>query len=271
MGRDKNMKNDNKPKFAILFWFYKDLDICINRLKLLRKYNPDIKIHGLYGGEQKDESKFKDGLSEYLDSFWTSPCTDSDWKWIHGDLLILDWYQSFGVNQDFDSLVIVQWDMLFFDSVENQFKNLKKDEMYLSGLRVLDSYTEQHWEWTNPEKEFRNDFDQFANHVKEKYSYDKKEKPCCLFVLEVIPKKFFDKYINVEDKELGMLEYKIPIYAEIFGINVVTRKLEAHWWDDVNKYPLNAEPTEIKTEYIKNELRKKKGWRVFHPYFKIWN
>jgi len=29
-------------KLAILFWFYKEQEICENRLKLLRKYNPEI-------------------------------------------------------------------------------------------------------------------------------------------------------------------------------------------------------------------------------------
>ena len=116
----------------------------------------------------------------------------------------------------------------------------------------------------------KNDYDRFINYVKEKYSYNNENIPCCLFVLEVIPKKFFDKYLSVEDKELGMLEYKIPIYAEIFGIKAISRANEAHWWDDVDKYPINAEPTEIKTEYIQNELKKKNGWRIFHPYFKIW-
>ncbi len=260
----------DSPKLAILFWFYKDVDTCINRLELLRKNNPTIKIHGLYGGEAKNESIFRTELGKYLDSFWSSSSTDVNWKWIHGDLVILDWYEKLGINLDFDSLVIVQWDMLFLDSVENQFENLRKNEMYLSGLRVLDDYTEKNWEWTDPKKEYRKDFEQFFSYVKEKYSYDNKNKPCCLFVLEVIPKKFFDNYLKVEDKELGMLEYKIPVYAEIFGIKTVSRENEAHWWDDVEKYPLNAEPTEIKTEYIQNELKKKNGWRIFHPYFKIW-
>ena len=32
---------------AILFWFYKEPEVCENRLQLLKKYNPDLKILGL--------------------------------------------------------------------------------------------------------------------------------------------------------------------------------------------------------------------------------
>ena len=209
-------------------------------------------------------------LSKYLKSFYRSPFSDPDWKWIHGDLVILDWYEKYGKNLDFDSIVVVQWDMLFFDSIENQFDMLNKNEMYLSGFRRLDEYTETHWEWTDPNKEYRQNYLDFIKYVKDNYSYNNKQIPCCLFILEVIPKIFFNKYLEIRDKEVGMLEYKIPVYAEIFNINVITREGEAHWWDEVEKYPLNAEPIEIKGEYIDKELKKENGWRIFHPYFKKW-
>ena len=35
-------------KKAILFRFYKEIDVCINRLKLIKKYNPELEIFGLY-------------------------------------------------------------------------------------------------------------------------------------------------------------------------------------------------------------------------------
>jgi len=34
-------------KLAILFWFYKEPEICQNRLELLRQNNPTISIYGL--------------------------------------------------------------------------------------------------------------------------------------------------------------------------------------------------------------------------------
>lgn len=91
-----------------------------------------------------------------------------------------------------------------------------------------------------------------------------------MFILEIIPRVFFEKYLAVENKEIGMLEYKWPIYADIFKTGLYKKDMGAQWWEDVDTKPMNAEPTEIKTEYIESELKKKNGWRIFHPYFKIW-
>lgn len=266
----------NNPKLAILFWFYKDIPVCINRLKILKKYNPDVKIYGLYGGKKEDFLVFKNKLGKYLDSIYLSPFKDPDWKWINGDLVLLDWYKNCGTKFDFDSIVIIQWDMLFFDSVEKQFKNLKKDEMYLSGYKKLDKYTEYNWEWTrvNPKhnKGNRDNFLNFLDYVAKEHSYNRSNLKCCLFVLVVIPKIFFDNYLLVKNPEIGMLEYKIPIYADIFNIKVISRKNEAHWWEkDLYRYPLNAEPKELRKNDIKKELEKVNGWRVFHPFFGVWN
>ena len=255
---------------AIIFWFYKEPEICINRLELIKKHNPDMKIFGVFGGNQEDEEIYMDKLGKYLDDFYTHTSMNSEWKWIHGDLMLLDWYRERGNKLDWDSVVIVQWDMLVFDSINNQFPNMKKGEMFLSGLQILDKHTEDNWEWTSPHREYRKDFEYFLKYIKERYKYNNKIIPCCLFILEIIPRIFFEKYLTVENKEVGMLEYKIPIYAEIFDVPIYKKNLGAHWWGDVKEFPLNAEPTEISTEYISNELTKKYGWRIFHPYFKIW-
>ena len=103
-----------KPNIAVVFWFYKEPEICINRLKLIKKYNPKIKIFGLFGGNQNEESLYNEKLGGYLDDFYTHPSADSDWKWIHGDLMLLDWYKDRGQKLKWDSVVIVQWDMLVF-------------------------------------------------------------------------------------------------------------------------------------------------------------
>src|SRR3989338_3458632 len=97
---------------AVLFWFYKEPDICLNRLELLKKYNPGLKIYGLFGGETKHADIYKQKPGKYLDYFYISPHPDPDWKWINGDVMILDWYQKRGKDLSWDSIVITQWDML---------------------------------------------------------------------------------------------------------------------------------------------------------------
>ncbi len=43
-------------QLGILFWFYRDVGLCRNRLRLLRRRNPGTPIYGLYGGPRSDGS-----------------------------------------------------------------------------------------------------------------------------------------------------------------------------------------------------------------------
>ncbi len=254
---------------AVLFWFYKEPEICENRLQLIKKYNPNLKIYGLFGGEFSDTEMYKEKLGKYLDDFYAFDLNkNTDWKWINGDLMILDWHDKRGRGLDWDSIVVIQWDMLVFDSLMNQFSGIKKDQIYLSGLRNLDKEIENEWDWTNPGGKERKNYLSFLEYVKKNYGYADNPPLCSLFILQVFPKIFFEKYLTVKDKEIGMLEYKVPIYAKIFGIPFYEKDLGTRW--NGGPKPLNAIPEEIPEDYIKKELAVKDGWRIFHPYYKIW-
>ncbi len=82
------------PQLAILFWFYLELELCLNRLQLLRAFNRSAKIYGLYGGPPADADKYRVLLEPLLDDFYCSPSKDKHWKWLHGDLMNLEWYTS---------------------------------------------------------------------------------------------------------------------------------------------------------------------------------
>ncbi len=254
---------------AILFWFYKEPEVCENRLRILKKYNPDLKVFGLYGGNKDAVHEYQDRLAGYLNDFYVFTAnSDEDWKWINGDLMILDWYEKRGKDLNWDSIVVIQWDMLVFNSFLNQFQGLKKDQIFLSGLRILDKEIENDWDWTRPDRKYRENYLNFLEYVKKNYNYN--EQPlCCLFILQIFPKIFFDEYLTVKNKEVGMLEYKIPIYAKIFNIPFFEKDIGTMWSENKLK-PLSAEGIEISEEYIKEQLGKKDGWRIFHPYFKIW-
>ena len=125
-------------KLAILFWFYREPKTCENHLKMLRKYNPDTPIYGLYGGNLEEADNYRQVLNNYLDDFYIfSQNKDSNWKWHLGDLLITDWYRERGKDLSWDTIIIVQWDMLVFGSVDHLFSMLKADQILLSGLRPI--------------------------------------------------------------------------------------------------------------------------------------
>jgi hypothetical protein len=257
-------------KLAIVFWFYKEPNVCKNRLELIRKTNPTLKIYGLYGGEQNKAGEYKKVLGSLVDDFYVSPYVNKGWKWINGDLILLDWYDKRGRNLIWDSVAIIQWDLLLFDSLENQLPELKKGEIFFSGLKKLDKRTENSWYWTHPGETQRKNYLNFKKYIDDTYSYGKSEMMCCMFILQVFPRIFFDMHLRVKNKKIGMLEYKIPTYADIFNIPFYEKDLGVYWGGKLNTYPLNAKETEIKKTFILKYLNSPDGWRIFHPYYSIW-
>lgn len=256
-------------KLVILFWFYKEADICLNRLELLKRTNPNLKIYGLYGGPQKKALFFRRVLGNYLDDFYVSSFHSPDWKWMNGDLVILDWYAKRGRRLSWDSIAVVQWDMLVFGPLRKIFKGIKKNEIFLSGFRTITSKIERRWDWTKPRGAERANYLRFLEYVRKNYGYRAKAR-ICLFILQVFPRAFFERYLRVKNRNVGMLEYKIPTYAKIFDIPVFRKNLGVQWDGGKKNRPLNAIPREIGAAYIKRQLRKRGGWRVFHPYYREW-
>ena len=228
-----------------------------------------MKVYGIFGGKRQEIEKFHNYLAEYLDDFYFSPFVNRKWKWRHGDLMILDWYQNRGRGLNWDSVAVIQWDTLVFDSLKNQFPKLKRNQIFLSGLKKLDKETEKRWWWTGRNKKERSLFLSFLHHVREKYDYFGPVL-CCIFIFQIFPRSFFKKYLSVQDKELGFLEYKIPIYANIFNTPFFKKDLGVFWLKNRKNLPLNASPRKIKKGFIEKELKKVNGWRIFHPYYKIW-
>lgn len=263
-------------QLAILFWFYKEPEICLNRIRLIRKYNPNSKIFGLYGGNKKDAKKYEAKLSGYLDNFYVSNLCDGtrNYKWLHGDLMILDWYQNRGIDlKKWDSVAIVQWDALILGNIKKQLPGIKRKEIFISGIRLLDNYIEEKWMWTRKGNEKRQNYLNFKKYIRKKYKY-KKKLLCSLFIFQVFPREFFEKWLAVEDKEIGMLEYKIPTYAKIFNIPIYKHNLGVWWFNKKarrGETPMNAIGVEILKDFIDSELKRKDGFKIFHPYFKEWS
>ncbi len=259
------------PELAILFWFYLEPELCLNRLELLRKFNRSSKVFGLYGGPPAEAIKYQTLLEPLLDDFYCSPFEDKNWKWLHGDLTILDWYSCRGRSLSWDSIVVIQWDLLLFDDINRQFAGIQKNQLCISDLGELEAEDEVRWSWTQPGTEKGEQFVAFCKYVQEKYKYTGKFFHS-LFVVVVFPRVFFEKYLTVEHKELGFLEYKLPTYARIFGIPFFERDFGVQWLDVDNGKTgaINADHFDIPAGNIHRELMKPKGRRMFHPYYKSW-
>jgi hypothetical protein len=278
-------------KLAILFWFYKKLGICKNRLELIRKNNPNTAIYGVYGGNLATVNEYKLQLDPYLDDFYAfSEPKDPNWKWLHGDLILTDWYRERGKDLPFDTVVVVQWDMLIFGAVEQIFSMLEPDRILLSGLRSI-AEVEDNWHWVTPKvPDERRRYLEFMEHIVKTYDYQQ-DPLGCIFIVACLPRIFLDAYSQIEQPELGFLEYRIPIYAQIFGVTICEHHPFKVWWIDEDPYfnsqnlihrfmnffilKFNAnslrptfQPTRSDISLIpifKNSIAPK-GDRIFHPY-----
>jgi hypothetical protein len=260
-------------KLAILFWFYKKPQVCENRLEILRKYNPDTPIYGLYGGDPKEANRYRLTLCEYLDDFYVfDQQKDTNWKWLHGDLMIATWYRERGIGLSWDTIVVVQWDTVVYGPVSELFSMLKEGEILLSGLRPVEE-VEQRWSWVSPDNpDQRERYLRFLEYVRRHSGFDQ-EPLCCLFIVVCLSRSFLERYSGVEQPELGFLEYRVPIYAQIFGTPFCTEHPFEPWWDGIDPFSqdlaLNALPREIARRTILRHLMHPRGARVFHPYSRI--
>jgi hypothetical protein len=259
-------------RFAILFWFYKDFDLCRERLLLLRRLNPETPIYGLYGGPL-EASGGAEALSLEMDDLYIYPePRDSHWKWLNGDQVIAHWMRARGGALTGRTIVVVQWDMLVLAPIDEVFAGLAPGEAVFSGFRPLQQ-VEPWWGWASgrdPEK--RAMLDDFQAVLRTRFGY---EGPlwCALFIVVAIPDAFLARYAS-EAPEEGFLEYKMPTLARAWGVPVRTDLGLDPWWaadPSTREVPeraraLNAVGREIPWSLIQSELADATGLRVFHPY-----
>jgi len=263
--------------FAIVFWFYKEPEIAKNHLQLLRKHNPDYRVFGVFGGNPSEAGAYEEALGAGLDDFWTYPGTygnDSRSKWIFGNLMLVDWYDKRGrdLPWKWKSIAITQWDMLVFDDILNQLPGLRPGQVYFAGNRELDKTVENQWAWTRPDGRHRHEYDEFVSLLAKEYGWYGPLR-ACVYLLEVLTREFFDEYMEVPNKKIGMLEYKDPTLAEVWGLNVYERDLGVNWgdWHTVEEAALIARHGILVTdEFVREQLAKTDGWRIFHPSLSLW-
>ncbi len=261
-------------QIAVLFWFYKDFDVCENRLAALRANNPGIRIYGLYGGDPGEAGEAERRLGRWFDDFYAfAEERDPHWKWQHGDALIAAWHRDRGHALAWDSLVIVQWDMLMLAPISRLFATLQPGQILFSGLRPARE-VEGWWGWLNgadPDK--RADRDAFLAYLEDTHGY-RGELLCCLFIVACLPRRFLDLYVAAGPPEVGFLEYKLPTLARIFGIPFCEDHPYRPWWASnpatrqapARERLLNAVGDDIAFDTVLAEMARPDGLRIIHPY-----
>jgi hypothetical protein len=258
---------------AVLFWFYKNITVCTERLERFRRLNPSLKIYALYGGDPSESERALLAINHLVDDFFSfNEPREPKWKWKNGDHLIGSWYLKRGQHLEWNNIFIMQWDMLILKNpLKDILKNMQPEQVLLSGFTNFEKVS-QWWGWS---KNHPDEISEFKTYLLDKFQYDG-PLYACLFIVVCLPRTFLAKYASMAMTELGFLEYKVPTMAKIFGFEVCYDNQFDPWWaanpattniPKRNKV-LNASRVDIDLTTIFNELINPSGRRVFHPYGK---
>lgn len=242
--------------------------------------NPEIPIHGIFGGEELDENEARTKLGKYLRDFWVVRVKSSRWKWLNTDLSVRLWYRDIGYKYRFEMAHVLQWDILCLDSIAKVFAHVPKDCVGLTGL-IEAPKIEANWYWST-EVPFAEEFHKLRNFVRENEL--SKNLMLCLGPAYCLPRAFLEKYSSLElpqivsgrphtiecDDELGSDaihdEVRLPLVAQFLRFRIVDTRFYMGWFDaEVEKF-FNARWVEIEDPVILNEMKRFNGRRVFHPY-----
>ncbi len=254
----------------VLFWFYKNFDVCRERLAGIRSLNPDVKIYALYGGDLRSALDAERTVAHFADDFYAFPEDRSaQWKWFHGDYLIARWFTDRGSRLDWDTLFVHQWDMLTTAPLDSLCATLSPGHLLVSGFRPMFEVSAW-WPWAG-----RPQLPPFQHFLRRKYGYDG-PLYACLFIVACLPRRFLEGYVEAAQSLTGFLEYKIPTMARVLDVPVCTDHPYSPWWranpmtanaPSADRI-LNAVGDEVAPATIESELSKPCGARVFHPVFR---
>ncbi len=257
-------------KLGVLFWFYRDLPVCRNRLDLLRRDNPHTPIFGLFGGDPADAPRFRDTLAPKLDDFWVfDRDVSSKWKWLNGDLMLAAWFEARGRHLDWEHVFVVQWDMLVLGRIDDLVPALAPDDVLLSAVLPV-AAIERTWVWARRGHEPA--YRAFVASIEAQYGAV--EPMSCVFVVACLPRRLLAAYADLRDPEIGYVEYRLPTLAKAVGLRLVEDDRFAAWRpaDDTAGRPsrrqrfLNGARRSVLLPSVLAELTRRDGARVFHPY-----
>ncbi len=250
----------------VLFRFHAYPAVCRNRLQLLRLFNPGISIFGLYGGPDRGLPRFRRALGDDLEHLFAIPDRPGDWKWRHSDLALSLWYREFGHRLSFDTLHLIEWDMLLLDSLAGIYRGIDPRGLGLSRLVAIKE-VEQKWWWAC-RSPWREELKELLALVRRDYGYDQ-EPFSCIAGGACFPREFIERYSRLEIPPLVNDEARLPLFAQILGFPLGDTGFYSHL-PSANHQFFNLKKT-IPTARIRRELGKSDGWRVFHPYYRVFD
>jgi len=249
----------------ILFRFYKDFDVAKERIKILKYFNPELPVYGLFGGNSEDFETAAGILEDSMEGIWNfKPDKNPRWKWFHTDLMQKAWFRDAGHKIDFDFLFSYEYDLLTADSLFKIYPEINDETLALAAVELLDK-VEDRWTWTSKEP-FKSKFAQFSEYMNENYGVGR-QKYVCLGPGPLLSRKFIEKFAQTQDIDLVHEEVTYPAYAEAFGFKLMDNGLHPGFYkgSEAEKRLFNCNGIEPSLDEIYGQLELPSGERCFHP------
>jgi hypothetical protein len=178
------------------------------------------------------------------------------------DPLLAAWYRDLGWRLEFDVAHVVEWDLLFLDSLERVYASVPHDAIGLTALTPT-SAIENEWPWLQRPAD-RREWEDLLSFARVVCNYD--DVPyACLGGGPCFPRSFLADIATTTIPQLSTEELRLPLFAQIFGYSMVDTGLRRGLLDGDDDWFFNVGGPEIEASTIRSELAKPDGRRVFHP------
>jgi hypothetical protein len=227
---------------------------------LIRKLNPGVPIHGLFGGGQRSLRLLGKQLLS-LDGVYNSRANPR-WNWRHGDLALIAWYRDVGCRLQFDFVHLIEWDLLLLEPLESLYSCVPEGAVGLTALTPI-SELEAEWTWLRRDAN-RRQWEALLDHVRGELRYDGRQYGC-IAGGACLPRSFLEAYAAVDPPQLCNDELRVPLFAQALGFPIVDTRLRGPWRGERDHALFHFRSQEIELSAIRSELAKPDGWRAFHP------
>ncbi|TSC57438.1 MAG: Uncharacterized protein Greene041619_1170 [Candidatus Peregrinibacteria bacterium Greene0416_19] len=271
-------------KRIILFRFHSNVAVCRQRLQLLAALNPGVPIYGIYGGDRREYPRIQRALRKQLTHCFCIPAIprpalmrmplrdmhlhaddrDGYWKWSHGDLTMRMWYRAVGKNVPFDVAYLTEWDLLFFQPIEQLYRHVRRDCLGLTGLQPV-KVVGIRWAVTTCEP-LRSDYEALMRYARERHGYHRQDPLCCFGPGCCFPKTFLEAFSRIHVPDSSIDEVRIPLFAQILGFRMQGTRLCPTWYDMDDFKLFNTNQVNVPLDALRRELATPGGRRVFHPF-----
>ncbi len=255
-------------KRVILFRFHSCIDICRDRLQLLRQLNPTVPIYGLFGGDPADVSTIARRLSPDLVHIAYPKGSTQHCNWANGDLLTRAWFRKVGRHIDFDVLHLIEWDLLLLSPLEVLYRHVPKLAVALSGVRKVKDVDHQ-WDPWLTQAPLRAEWEGLLDWAQTRYSMVE-EPLCCFFPGPAFPHAFLSAYSAVTVPSYCHDELRLPFFAQLLGFAVCDTGFCKEWSSPEERKYFNCNGIDIEHSTIETELKERFGRRAFHPFREKW-